>query len=169
MKNMMDYPVLVFVFSLVALWVSARTGAYFRRRQRGMEEGVREDLGVILAASLTLLALIVGFSFSMAVNRYDQRKNYEEAEANAIGAEYARAGLLPAADDATRVRDLLRSYVDQRVLFHTTHDARWLEQINVRTAELQTDLWSAVQAHAAAQPTPTVALTVSGMNDVLNS
>jgi len=57
----------------------------------------------VLAASLTLLALIIGFSFSMAVSRYDQRKNYEEAEANAIGTEYLRANLLPA-DDATRVR-----------------------------------------------------------------
>jgi hypothetical protein len=43
---------------------------------------------------LTLLALIIGFSFSMAVSRYDQRKSYEEAEANAIGTEYARADLL---------------------------------------------------------------------------
>ena len=63
----------------------------------------REDFGVVQAATLTLLGLIIGFSFSMAIGRYDQRKNYEEAEANAIGTEYVRAGLLPAAD-ATKVR-----------------------------------------------------------------
>jgi hypothetical protein len=44
---------------------------------------------VVPAATLTLLGLIIGFSFSMAINRYDQRKNYEEAEVNAIGTEYA--------------------------------------------------------------------------------
>jgi hypothetical protein len=59
-----------------------------------------------LPAVVTLLGLIIGFSFSMAVSRYDQRKNLEEAEANAIGTEYQHASLLPATD-VVRVRDLL--------------------------------------------------------------
>jgi hypothetical protein len=46
---------------------------------------MRHEFGIILAATLTLLSLLIGFSFSMAANRYDQRKNLEEAEANAIG------------------------------------------------------------------------------------
>ena len=54
----------------------------------------------------------------MAISRYEQRKNYEEAEANAIGTEYVRADLLPAAD-AQRVRTLLANYTDQRILFYT--------------------------------------------------
>ena len=49
----------------------------------------------VQAAALTLLGLIIGFSFSMATGRYDLRKSYEEAEANAIGTEYVRADLLP--------------------------------------------------------------------------
>jgi len=104
----------------------------------------------------------------MAVSRYDQRKNYEEAEANAIGTEYVRADLLPAAD-AARVRALLANYLDQRVLFYITRDKQQIRQINARTAQLQTELWSAVLGPAAAQPTPIVSLAVSGMNDVLNS
>ena len=163
----MNYPALVFALSLVMLWLSAQTGAYFHRRRR-QPEAEHEDLGVLLAATLTLLGLIIGFSFSMAVTRYDQRKNYEAEEANAIGTEYVRAGLLPAAD-AAKVRELLRSYLNQRVLFYTTRDTRQLEQINASTAQLQSDLWSAVQTPAAAQPTFMVALAVSGMNDVLNS
>ena len=55
------------------------------------------------------------------------------------------------------------------MLFYTTHDAHAIEQINARTAKLEADLWSAVEAAGAAQPTPTIALTVSGMNDVLNA
>ena len=46
--------------------------------------------GVVMAVTMTLLALIIGFSFSMASSRYDQRKNLEESEANAIGTEYVR-------------------------------------------------------------------------------
>jgi hypothetical protein len=168
MNNLIDFPFTFFVVCLVVLWISAETGAYLRRRRRILDEAEHEDLGVIVTATLTLLGLIIGFSFSMAVSRYDQRKNYEEEEANAIGTEYVRAGLLPTAD-ATKVRELLRNYLDQRVLFYTARNARQLEQINASTAQLQTDLWSAVQPPAAAQPTPVIALAVSGMNDVLNS
>jgi hypothetical protein len=167
-NNAMDYPLLVFLVSFFLLWLSARSGASFLRTQRKLEEATREDFSIILAATLTLLGLIIGFSFSMAISRYDQRKNYEEAEANAIGTEYVRADLLPAAD-AAKVRALLRNYLDQRVLFYTTRDAQQIRQINSRTAQLQTDLWSAVLAPAGAQPTPMVALAAWGMNDVLNS
>ena len=86
----------------------------------------------------------------MAIERYDQRKNYEEAEANAIGTEMVRAGLLPPAD-ASKVRLLLRSYLDQRVSFYTTRDGLQLREINARTAELQGALWSAVEAPAKAE------------------
>jgi hypothetical protein len=50
----------------------------------------------------------------MTISRYELRKNYEEAEANAIGTEYLRAYLLPG-DDA-----LLSKYLDQRILFYET-------------------------------------------------
>ena len=53
----------------------------------------------------------------MAVGRYDQRKLYEEEEANAIGTEYVRSELLPAAE-GENVRRLLREYLNQRILFY---------------------------------------------------
>jgi len=166
MNNLDDY--LLFALALFALWLSARIGSFFHKRRQKPEEDMPEDFGVILTATLTLLGLIIGFSFSMAIGRYEQRKNYEEEEANAIGTEYVRADLLPAAD-AARVRALLRNYLDQRILFYETRDEQQLRQINANTAQLQSELWSAVQAPAAVQPTPVVALAISGMNDVLNS
>src|SRR5208337_2633935 len=95
-------------------------------------------------------------------------KNYEEAEANAIGTEYVRAGLLPATD-AAAVPAQLRKYLDLRILFYRTRWQGELRQINADTAQLQTEMWSAVQVPAVAQPTPVIALAVVGMNDVLNS
>ena len=166
--NVTRHPVLVLVLSFVGLAFSAQIGAFFSRRRRAADTEVREDFGVVLGATLTLLALIIGFTFSMALTRYDQRKNYEEAEANAIGTEYVRAGLLPPAD-AGKVQALLLNYVDQRVLFYETRDDQQLSKINAQTAKLQAELWSAVQAPAVAQPTPVVALALAGMNDVLNS
>ncbi len=113
MFNPLNYPVLVLVICVLILWIATWAGAEFRARRREQAEATRDDLAFILGGALTLLGLIIGFSFSMAVSRYDQRKNYEEAEANAIGTEYVRADLLPAAD-AAKVRALLRSYLDQR-------------------------------------------------------
>jgi lipopolysaccharide export LptBFGC system permease protein LptF len=104
----------------------------------------------------------------MAVSRYDQRKNYEEEEANAIGTEYVRADLLPTAD-AAKVRQLLEQYLDQRLLFYTIRNARQMEQVDSETAKLQTEMWSTVQGAATTRPTPPVALALSGMNDVLNT
>jgi len=173
MIRLTDYPLIFFIVCLLALWFSTRMGAYLHRKRLGREDAAREtsereELGMVLGAALTLLGLIIGFSFSMAVSRYDQRKNYEEEEANAIGTEYLRASLLPAAD-AAKVRALLKSYLDQRVLFYTTRDTPRVAQIDAETAKLQNDLWSAVQSAGTAQPTPVAALAISGMNDVINS
>lgn len=165
--DLMNYPLLVLALAFVVQFLSAQTGNFFRGRMGALKEEERDDFGVVLGATLTLLGLLIGFSFSMAVSRYDQRKNYEEAEANAIGTEYVRADLLPV-DDRPRVRQLLKQYIDQRVLFYTTRNKQKLAKIEADTAELQNELWSAMRPQSA-QNTPLLALAVSGMNDVLNS
>ena len=159
---------LIFAAFVLLLWGCAWFGATIIGPRGRTEPGAREDFNLLLAAALTLVGLIIGFSFSMAASRYDQRKNTEEAEANAIGTEYLRAGLLPTAD-AARVRTLLREYLDERVLFYTTRDSSRLQQINEQTARTQALLWSAVQAPALAQPDVLKSLAIAGMNDVFNS
>lgn len=162
----MDSPLRIFAVCFVVLGISAQLGVRLRRRRPRVEPD--DDVGVILAATLTLLGLIIGFTFSMAVTRYDQRKLYESEEANAIGTEYFRAGLLPK-PDAAKVRELLASYVDKRISFYTIREPRYLDQVDASTARLQTDLWNAIQGSVGTQPTLPVTLAVSGMNDVLNS
>ena len=164
---MLNYPLLFFLFSLFVMWLSAQIGTSFGKR-RALNDKEREDFGVVQVATLTLLGLIIGFSFSMAVSRYDLRKNYEEAEANAIGTEYVRAGLVPAAN-AAGLRTLLRKYLDLRILFYRTRNEHELQRINADTAQLQAEMWSAVQDPGVAQLSPVIALAVAGMNDVLNS
>ena len=164
---MLDHPRLFFLLSLFMLWLSAQIGASWRRR-RALKEEEREDFAVVQAATLTLLGLIIGFSFSMATSRYDLRKTYEEAEANAIGTEYVRAGLMPAVNVAG-VRALLQKYVDLRISFYNSRSDGDLQQVNADTAQLQNQMWAAVQDPAVAQPSPVIALAVAGMNDVLNS
>jgi hypothetical protein len=167
MAVVLDHPLLMFAIAVVAMAACARIGATLARRGAIPAEA-RESFSVVQTVTLTLLGLIIGFTFSMALSRYDQRKNYEEDEANAIGTEVVRADLLPA-DDAARIRALLVRYLDQRIAFYQVHDAGLLREVVARTGRLQAELWAAVRAPALAQSTPVAALAVSGMNDVLNS
>ena len=165
---MMDSPPVIFAVSLVLLWIAAQAGAYFRYKRGAPDEDERQDLGIVLTASLTLLGLVIGFSFSMAVSRYDHRKDYEEEEANAIGTEYLRATLLPDAQAKT-ARTLLAAYLAQRISFYRTTDASRIAQINAESGLLQEKLWSNIQAAAGLDKTPITALAVSGLNDVINA
>jgi hypothetical protein len=167
MSKLLSYPAAVFALAAIAQWLAAFIGDFFGRRRRNVG-AERSDFATALSATLTLLALIIGFSFSMSVGRYDQRKSYEEAEANAIGTEYVRADLLPGADAST-LRDLLKKYLEQRILFYEVGGDSRLGEINAATSKLQVELWSTVTRPATAQPTPLMALVVSGMNDVLNA
>ncbi|WP_260735059.1 bestrophin-like domain [Tunturiibacter lichenicola] len=164
----MNYPIAIFFFTFFLLWFAAWVGGRLNKLRHGLEEEERPDFGTVLAATLTLLGLIIGFSFSMATARYDLRKTYEEAEANAIGTEYIRADLLPEPGRA-QVRSLLRQYTDQRIAFYNARNWDDLNQIVQSTAKLQDELWTAASKPALAQPTPVIALAVAGMNDVINS
>jgi hypothetical protein len=171
--NPLNFPTLILVLSFLLLWFAAWAGGKISQRRHDLSEEMRPDFGVILAASLTLLGLIIGFSFSMATARYDLRKTYEEAEANAIGTEYVRADLLGPAE-AAPVKELLRRYTELRIQAYTIHaysrhSGDDLARIDRQTAEIQDQLWVAASQPAMAQPSPVRALAVSGMNDVLNS
>jgi hypothetical protein len=165
---LLNYPVLLFVVSFFMLWLAAWAAGRWGQRQHALSEEVRGDYGVVLAASLTLLGLIIGFSFSMATGRYDLRKGYEAAEANAIGTEYVRADLL-GPEDAARVRELLRRYTDLRIRFYSTRNRDEVMQIYHQTEQIQNQLWVAVSQSAMRQPSALTALATVGMNDVLNS
>ena len=168
MFNVFDHPLLVLVGSFVIFTASAWIGFSFRRGHSSGNDGGDDYFSFVLGGTLTLLGLLIGFTFSMAVGRYDQRKNLEEQEANAIGTEYVRLDLFPVGD-APHVRELLRRYLDQRILFYTTRDGRQLQQVDADAGRLQGEMWSVVARHASAQPTPIAALVVTGMNDVLNA
>jgi len=163
-----QYPLAIFVSAFAAQCVAAFLGDFVRRRGSPIKDTTQKDFGTILPAALTLLALIIGFTFSLASTRYDLRKTLEEAEANAIGTEYVRADLLPA-PQAAQLRRLLAAYTEQRILFYEVKDVTRLAQIANARAALQREMWDTVTAPALAVPTPVSALVVAGMNDVLNS
>jgi hypothetical protein len=168
MAELADRPLLLLVLSFAGFVLAAFIGVVGQKVWTPVRQGDQNELVIVQTAALTLLGLIVGFTFSMAISRYDQRKNLEEAEANAIGTEYLRADLMPESA-APAARGLLKRYLDQRILFYLTADPGKLERIEAEAATIGADLWASARSVAAAQPTAVTALIASGMNDVLNS
>jgi len=165
---MIVFPIPLFLASFLVLSLAAWLGATRFEKPRAEAAALREEFTVIQGATLTLLGLIIGFTFSMALDRYEQRKNFEGAEANAINTALQRAELLPP-EDTARVRSMLLGYLDQRVLFYSSRSLPQLEQIVRTTPGLQAELWSTVKAPAMANPTPLTALAVESVNNVINA
>ena len=70
--------------------------------------------GYIVSAVLGLLALLLGFTFSLAVSRFEERRAIVATQANAIGTAYLRVQLLPSPYH-DRISSMLRIYVDNQL------------------------------------------------------
>jgi hypothetical protein len=66
---MLNFPLTFFFSSQLALWCA---GAYWRKRYP-LKDEERDDFSIVQTRTLTLVGLLIGFSFSMASSRYDLR------------------------------------------------------------------------------------------------
>lgn len=164
----LDQPFLFFVLALALMLAASYAGRYVRVRRGKMDDDERDELNLVLTSALTLLALIIGFTFSMAVGRYDDRKHDEAREANAIETEYLRAGLLPAAD-AARVRILLRRYLDERIATYGAGNTSVILAHRSASKAIQDELWRIVERNAGLERNSIAALVAQGMNDVIET
>ena len=168
MEAFVDRPVVVFVVLFLVFLSSIAFGAFVLRRKVELPPDQRDDFKIVQSSTFTLLALLIGFCLSMAVSRYDQRKNLEEAEANAIGTEYVRADLADV-HLAASIKDGLVRYTQLRIDDYLTRAPAELARIGQDTAALQSSLWELATQVAKELPNPIGAAVVTGMNDVLNS
>jgi hypothetical protein len=164
---LVDHPLAFFVATLALLIASTRIGVATRVHGHNLTSADRAEFDLVRNAMFTLLGLMVGFAISMAVNRYDLRKSYEEAEANAIGTEYLRLDLMPT-EIAAATRALLGTYVHERISFYQDREPKQ-EKNDAATVETMNALWAAIAPEGKTRQTPITALVASGMNDVLNS
>lgn len=79
------------VMVLVSIWIGTLLGQQRRRKPDHEEEG---SLGTIISATLGLLAFMLAFTFGIASERFQTRKQLLLDEVNTIGTTYLRAGLL---------------------------------------------------------------------------
>ena len=142
-------PLLVLgVVVLVMMAAGLAVGVVFRRRHDGIQrpEAAPDDgqEGYVVSAVLGLLALLLGFTFALAVDRFETRRALVLEEANAIGTAYLRTQLLPEPHRA-RISGLLVDYTENRVALGRTTAAQ-NPQLLVNNDRLVTDLWAATAA-----------------------
>jgi hypothetical protein len=166
--NLLIFPFITFAAWFLVLLGLVWIGAYVSKRARGRTGHSRVGFTTLRGALLTLLGSVIGFSFSLAILHYEERKHREQGEADAIRNEYMRANLLPS-EDAAKIRHILQRYLEQRILFYTQVNVHVLAQISEETTELQNQLRSAVHTAAAEHDNPTYAAVVAGVNNVFRS
>jgi hypothetical protein len=138
-----------------------RLGRY--RLSRTTEEK-EAPVGAMVGSVLGLFAFVLAFTFGLAANRYEARRQAVLDEANAIGTTYLRAGLLPEPVRGVSAR-LLREYVDARLAM--VQEARHAEGL-ARSDELQRQLWERAVSGAQQQPGPITGLYVQSLNQVID-
>jgi hypothetical protein len=133
----------VVLFVLVTMLMAASAGHGFRRLAKAREEEHGQE-SYLVGSMLGVLALLMAFSFSMALDRYEERRHLVVQEANAIGTAYLRTQLL---DEPHRERlsDLLVRYADNRVALGTGEYSGLERQLEIND-QLLTSIWAAVAA-----------------------
>lgn len=125
-----------------------------RRKQSTLDEAAKSAAGSIEAGVLAFMGLLLAFTYAIASERYEIRRQLVVKEANAIGSTYLRAQMLPE-PHRTEVVSLLRQYADARLdLYGTRIDSKTQQQVIHRTEHLQEQLWSHAVGQARNNLTP---------------
>jgi len=161
-----DYQLLpIFLGSLVVILAAAEIGRWL-----GVRGGGEENVPTLEGAVLGLLALMIGFTFAMALSRFELRRDAVLDEANAIGTTALRARLLPAPHNAECVK-LLKDYV--RLRLDLTQRVLSLGELNAaitRSNAIQEALWQQAKAVAATdtEMVPT-GLFIQSLNEMIDN
>jgi len=131
---------LIVVAVLVILVVANFLGRWIRqRRPDGSVEF--EPEGYVVSSVLGLLALLLGFTFSLAIERFETRRALVMEEANAIRTAYLQADTF-AAPYRNRLKDLLAAYAENRLVLGKAQERSKVERNLVADGNLQRAIWS---------------------------
>ena len=163
----------LFLILIALLMLSSLSGSLAGRRKRELvSEDVKSQVSTLQGSLLGLMALLLGFTFSMTVSRYDLRKQLILEEANAIGTTYLRARLLPD-PYASQATDLLREYVGIRVALSESGadetSRSTLQAATEKAEKLHDQLWSVAQGVDSQEPrSVATGLFIQSLNEVID-
>lgn len=158
----------LFVSLILAVEAGYRLGS---RAYTSATEAATSHINGIQASMLGVLALLLGFTFSLSLQRYDNRSAAVVDEANAIGTAYLRAQLLPSSI-RNEVQTLLRSYLDERVQEGTIPLSQEAERqkLLAQASQDQNILWRyALQAAEEDRSPTTSGLFIQSLNELIDS
>lgn len=165
--------VLIALTLLVLMVVSLKIGHKLGERSTTIKncEPCKEHISTLLSSLLGMLALVLGFSFSIALERHGSRSEAVVEESNAIGTAYLRVSLLPQTEQEGIQRlfsQYLRARLDESKLNLTQTEQR--EALNQTTSQLQMQLWDKAMKIAANDPNPVrVSLYVQALNEMIDA
>lgn len=158
-----------FLLCLVVLWIGILAGIWIREARSAVVDSESKVITVLEGSLLTLFGLLIGFTFSMAVSRYDTRKLLAVQEANAIGTAWLRTAILPE-PLRTQEQDLMRQYVQQRILYHTEFQAREdLRHTEEHAEILRGRLWAGASNYASDHRDPLTSLYLQALNTAIDT
>lgn len=159
---------ILFLLILAANEVGRRIGEHYKDRA---DDDSKSQTTVIQGGIIGMLALILGFTFSMAIQRFDNRAAAEISEANAIGTAILRTGLLAEPYNAQSEK-LIEEYIKNRLQINKTD----LTQTAIRnkyqkeTSRIQQEIWDLGVEAAKKDPNPvTSGLFISSVNDMIDA
>ena len=155
----------LFIGILLVVLFSVEFGYRLGKYRRGHHETEKEaPLGTMVGATLGLLAFILAFTFGLAANRFDNRRQVLLDEANAIGTTYLRAGMLP--ESGEQIRGLLREYVSVRL--NAVRSQNLAEGIR-RSEDIQQKVWTEAETVGNKNPNSiVVGLFIQSLNEMID-
>jgi hypothetical protein len=161
----------IIAFLLLVLMVAMNEAGFClgRHVESKTTEKTKSEISVVAGSIVGVLGLLLGFTMSMAVARYEARKQLVLEEANAIGTSYLRTQLIPA-PDGPEIANLLSDYVNLRIQYaRPDQDFGRLEAERSQTAHVQNEFWSRAVAYAQKDPNPVRAgLILQSLNQVID-
>ena len=155
---------LVGLVFLAALIAAAQAGRWLRFRLNRDAPAETTD-GYLLSSALALLGLLIAFTFSLAVARYDDRREAVIREGNAIGTAWLRAGLVEG-PRGEALRGAIRRYADIRLSLPAAADKLAVE---TRSTVAQGEVWTDVRAALTAVEPPIGATIVNAANEMFDA
>ena len=159
---------ILFVSMLAAIEIGYRFGL---QNQSGISESSKTHINAIQASLLGVLALLIGFTFSLSLQRYDSRTAAVVDEANAIGTTYLRAQLL-VSDFDQRAQQLLRDYLEKRIAAGATTlvDQAVRQTLLDEAKHIQSELWTLATELVSADDRPTTSgLFIQSLNELIDN
>lgn len=134
---------LLFTAAIASAYSGTALGRWISSRRGEGGELSESQQGYVVSSIFALLALLVAFTFGLAVDRYQTRRQLVVQQASTIEAVYLQAQLL-AEPDRSRLSSLLVQYAEnQLALARLPHDDESAQKILLHSDALLRDIWTA--------------------------